>query len=325
MENIEENTLIVLEEVKYPVSTNEIREFVERWKEIPELDPMSENKEDFKLVKKAHLQAVSFRTSIEKTRKKLKAPALAYGKNVDAIAKEFQELINPKELELFAERNKVEQYEKDQELKRIEAERERVENIANAIASLKMIPLDHMGESSEVLTDIYDAIGMPSEEIFGERLDEAILTYKETLNKLETAIEQTKLAENAQALQDEAETKRKKEDSEREKVRKEEREAFEKERSDFEEKKKQQEREIQEQQEDINKQKAEVEAEELAKLQEEETTKKRSKDLAQYKINFQQTYDDMNLAAVGIEPEFVFAEIIQWVKNGKIRHIKWEG
>ena len=107
MKNNENNELIVLSEVIYPISLDEIKDFISEWKEVPTLDPLNKDKESYIAVKKAHIEAVRFRTSIEKKRKELKAPAIAYGKNVDSIAKEFQELINPKELELFASRNKV--------------------------------------------------------------------------------------------------------------------------------------------------------------------------------------------------------------------------
>lgn len=321
----ENNELIVLEEVRYPVSTDEIKAFIAEWKDIPSLDPLNEDKEPYKAVKKAHLVAVKFRTTIEAKRKLLKAPAIQYGKQVDTMAREFQELVNAKELELFAERNKVDQYEKEQEQLRIDAARKRVENIANAITALKMIPLDTMGKSSQELTKVYESIEIPSEEIYAERLDEAILTYKDTLNKLEMAIEQTKLAENAQAIQAEAETKRNAEEAEREAQRVKDREAFEAEKKEFADMKAQQEREAQAQQEEINRQKAEREAEELESKQEKEQATKKAAEAERFEQKYDETIDA--LRGLDFEEVSVFTmskTICGAIIDGRIPHIVWE-
>ncbi len=262
--------LIVLEEVKYPVSADEIKAFVSEWKNIPELDPLNEDKEPYLAVKKAHLQSVKFRTSIEKRRKELKAPVIAYGKTVDRIAKEYQELIHTKELELFDQRNKVDQYEKEQEQKRIDEERERVELIGAKITALKMIPLDSMGENSETLTAIYMGVAIPSEEEYQERLDEATITFKDTMYKLEAAIDTAKKAEQAEAIQAESEAKRKEEDEKRVEAERLDREKFEAEKRAFKEQKEAQERAIRDQQEEIDRQNKAKELEEIAQKEAQE-------------------------------------------------------
>jgi len=62
-----DNELVVLEEVRYPVSTDEIKTFVAEWKDVPELKATAGIKDpSFIAVKSAHLKAVKFRTSIEK-------------------------------------------------------------------------------------------------------------------------------------------------------------------------------------------------------------------------------------------------------------------
>jgi len=325
---MQNDELIVLEEVKYPVSISQIDAFLQEWKEVPKLDPLSEDKEPYKLVKKAHLQAVKFRTSIENKRKQLKAPALAYGKQVDSIAKEFQEMINPKELELFAERNKVEQYEKEQEQLRIDAERERVENIDKAINKLRLVPLESMGKKSSELVEIYEAIEIPSEVIYSERLDEAMIVYKDTLNKLENAIDTAKKAEQAEKIQEEAEKNRLKEEKILADKRKAEQEEFEAQKREFEAQKEEQERIIREQQEEINRQKAEREAEELEKYQEanrqkaereseEERIKREKEDIKIQREKMSYTLDEMS--KYSSQPELLSAIIA-----GKIPNVRWE-
>jgi len=323
----ENNELVVLEEVVYPVSTDEIKSFLAEWKDVPTLDPLNEDKEPYKLVKKAHLAAVKFRTTIEAKRKLLKSPALAYGKQVDSIAKEFQEMINPKELELFAERSKVDQYEKEQEQLRIDAERERVENIGHAITALKMIPLDTMGKTSQELTDVYESIVIPSEEIYAERFDEAILTYKDTLSKLELAIETTTKAEQAESIQAEAEAKRKAEEAVLAEDRKKEREVFEKEKAEFADMKAKQERKAKTQQEDINRQKAERDANDLAKRQaieakekaeqiEKLKLEKEKEDAELFKSRFNETLESM----IGFDTK---EDLLDAILDNMIPNIGW--
>ena len=237
-----ENELIVLDEINYPVNMDEIKAFNEKWAEVPTLDAEAGLKDEaYKEIKAAHLQAVKFRTSIEKQRKHLKEPALTYSRAVDKIAKELQETINPKELELFTERNKVEQYEKEQEQKRIEAEKKRVEDIANKIFELKAIPGGLIGASLDAILKVYEETQIPEEDIFQERLEEAVIAYKETMTKLEVMIDQAKQAEEAERLRKEKEEADRKEREAREAEEAKrveafrlEREAFEKEKAEFE-------------------------------------------------------------------------------------------
>lgn len=328
---MQENELIVLEEVKYPVTQSDLESFVSTWAEVPKLDPLDEDKTQYKAVKSAHLQAVKFRTSIEKKRKELKAPALEYGKKVDAIAKEFQEIVHSKELELFSERNKVEQYEKEQEQKRLDAERERVEKIGKAITHLQMIPLDSMGKSCAELKEVYESIDMPNDEIYAERLDEAILVYKDTLNKLETAIDTAEKAEQAEAIQREAEERRVKEDEERIAKGKAEREVLDNERKAFEKEKEEHARIIREQQEEINRQNAEREAEELAKKQAEEEKARREQEEIdrqnaerENKANLDKKKDNCFNEIVSLmECECEVSVLIDAVIDNKITNIKW--
>ena len=346
-QNKTENELVVLEEINYPVSTTEIENFNAKWKEVPTLTPENGIKDTaFIEVKKAHIEAVRFRTGIEKQRKHLKAPSIEYGKSVDKIARELQESINPKELELFEQRNKVEQFEKVQEQKRIDAERERVELIVNNITKLKMIPLESMGKNSNDLTAIYGGIIIPSEEEYQERIEEAILTYKDTMQKLEVAIDTAQKAEQAEAIQAETEAKRAKEDEERQAKYRAEREAFEAEKREFQEQKEAQERLMREQQEEINRQERlrEIEEQEqgeaqerlMREQQEEINRQERLREIeeqeqgeAQERLMREQQgkklFDDKYKETITEMKTFISEEnLLDGIIKGNIPNVKWE-
>ena len=326
-----ENTeLIVLDEVIYPVSVDEIKSFNETWKSVPILDPLSPDKEDYKLVKKAHIQAVKFRTSIDKTRKLLKSPALKYGRTVDRIAKELQESINPLEGRLFVERNRVEQYEKELEQERINAEMKRVEDIGHAITKLKMIPLDAMGKTNEELKAIYESIDMPSEAIYAERLEESMIVYKDTLSKLETAIDTTEIAEQAEFILAEAERHRLAEEKVLEESRQKERDEFEKEKEEFRLQKEEQDMVIRERREAIDIQEAVRISEEVLKEQEigkknaeREAEEKKKQDDKILNDNFERMTRETRESIIKSYNERDILGIYDDIITGLIPHVKW--
>ncbi len=230
----EETELVVLPEIKYAVSVDEIKEFVSENKELETLDPtIGLNDEAYLLSKKTHIRAVTLRTGIEKKRKEIVAPALAFTKQANSIAKEYTALLADTETRLFTQRSTVEQYEKDKELKRINDENDRVRALDEEIGKLRMIPSDSIGLTSEALTTIYSAIEMPDPTVFKEKLDLAIDTYKDTMLKLESMIETTKQAEEVEQVRAEEEAKRKEAQALADAKAKQEREDFEKEKAEF--------------------------------------------------------------------------------------------
>lgn len=316
-EETTEEALITLEEVKFPATKDEINAFLEEYKEVPAIDPEAENAgELYQLVLKGHKKAVRFRTSIEKKRKELKEPALEYGRKVDAIAKEFQGLVNPKEQELFIQRKKVEDYEQKKQDELIAKENARVANIDRMINHIRMIPLDAMGKNSEELKEVYSSIDIPTEELFEERYDEAILVYKDTISKLEVAIETATKAENAEKIEAEKEAERKQKEAEEAEKREAERKAFEDEKAEFERQKQAHQQMMQEQQEEINREKAEKEAEELAKQQEAEARAKAEAD-----AELQVQREDEALDAMGAYDNH--NALLGAIIDGKIPNVRW--
>jgi len=79
-----------------------------------------EDRKGYAAVHAARMRLKGYRTSIEATRKDLKAGALEYGRRVDAEAKRLTAIVEPTELELEAEQ------------KRVDAERERIKAEAEA-------------------------------------------------------------------------------------------------------------------------------------------------------------------------------------------------
>ena len=201
MKKQDNDEIIVLEPITEIDKVVDIPALLKEWENIPELKPdIGVKDEKFKAVKKGHLAFVSARNKVEAARKRLKAPALAFGKEVDAKAKEYKEMMASTEEALFIQRHKVEKYEEEQKQKAIDAENERVRKIQDAILYLQSIPSTCINKSSKAIMDIYKSISVPSEDIFQERIDEAVQVYTASMNTIEGMIEAAKKAEQAEEL-----------------------------------------------------------------------------------------------------------------------------
>lgn len=330
-----ENELVVLEEVKYPVSTDEIKSFLAEFKSVPTIDPEAENAgELYQLVLKGHKTAVKFRTSIEKKRKELKAPALEYGKKVDDIAKEYQAMVNPKELELFTQRKIVEDNEQRKQDELIAIERERVDTINRKVTTIKDLPLKWMNERSDAIKSIIESMATPTEEDFEEQLEFATMTYNTSLEQLTNLFNTKVQAENADRIQAEQEAKRKEEEAALEAERAKEREVFEAEKREFAKQQQEQQRIFQEQQEDINRQNAEREAEETERQQKIEAAERFNQEQVELhkrtEENKKLTFKHESEALDAIKSFLVFdadddaRKLLSAIIKDKIPHIKWE-
>jgi len=102
--------------IKYDVSLARIGTLKEKY--MPLVITDLEDQEQFELVHDARMTMVKIRTTIEKARKEQKSAALAYGKKVDAAAKERVDAAAPIEAHLQVEEKKV-----TDEQKRIEKEK----------------------------------------------------------------------------------------------------------------------------------------------------------------------------------------------------------
>lgn len=334
-------TAPVLKDIKYPVSMVDINALLEEYAEVPEIDPESkEAAEQYQFVLKGHKRLVKARTSIEKTRKELKAPALEYGKKVDDIAKEFQAKIAATETALQIARKTVEDHEQRKLEEAEAAERQRVADIEAKITAIRDLPLTFFNSSDQIKAAI-ESVSVPSVDNFEEFHDKAIATYTATMQHLEAAYDTKVKAEQADRLEAERQEREAKERAVREAKERADREAFEAEQRAFREKQEAAERAARAQQEEINRQRAELEAEQLAakqKAEREEREKQEAAERAAHEAEekkakaarekadkklFEQR---KNESVEDITEEFTFGKadaLIDAIIAGKVRHIKW--
>jgi len=319
---IVEDTQIVLSEIKYPVSETDLKSLLEEYKDIPNIDPNSEDTDliatQYQFVRKGHIALVRARTGIEKTRKALKAPALDYGKQVDGIAKEFQAMISGTETALQIQRTLVEENEARKMREAEEAEEARISAIKSKIKAFEALPLLYINSSSSEILAILNPSENPTEEIFEEFFNEAVTTYTNSHSQLRQMYDNKILVENAQAIQDEADVKAKliqeeedrKLQAEKDLLAEQQRQ-FQKDKDEFEAKQ----RAIQE---EADRKQAELEADELMKKQESD---KRAKD--------KQDVKDFNYAKLtAIESLREYSDDIEVLLNAiianKVAYVKWE-
>jgi len=317
-EILEDTKAPVLKDINYPVSIVDLNKLLEEYKDIPTIDPESEEaKGQYDKVLKGHKAFVRARTSIEKVRKELKAPSIEYGKNVDTIAKSFQELINPTETLLLVQRKKYEDHER---LKREEAEqieRERRDNIRSNIESLRNTTLLYINSDSVTIAEAISLIPIPENDTYQEFTDEAIEVYKKTISQLEQMHETKVKAENADAIEAirkaEAEAKEAEAKAEIERERK----AFEAEKAEFQRVKDAEAEKVRLQQEEINRQNAERETKELMEQQEEERIAKEKENAKHKEKCIAETLEAMEKYT---DNGLMLNEIIA----GVIPNLKWE-
>lgn len=319
----------ILQNIKYPVSKVDLELLLEEFKNIPDIDPESDlAPKQYQFVLKGHKAFVKARTSIEKVRKELKAPALDYGKEVDDLAKEFQAKINPTEDLLKIARDKVENYEKQKIREAEEREEKRISAIRTLIAEMKNVPLQHFSSSSLLIKEAIECLVIPSEETHEEFLEEALNTYSTTMMQLENAYDTRVKAEQADVIQAELKAKAEQEEAQRQANfaaqqadLKAQQDAFAKQQAEAN-------RAQAERQEAFDRQIAEREAEELAKRQEterierqkQEAIGKEARDKA-LQVNFQAKYDETISEMSKFKDP---ADLLNWIIKGNLPHVKWD-
>ncbi len=267
--------------------------------------------EDFKNAKRLHLDFVGARNKIERVRKTYKQPALDYGKDLDKKARELKEKIAPYEDELFLQRRVWEDEEARAKQEALDAENQRVAQIAEGLSFLRSIPLNAFGKSHKELCTIYEDVvaSIPEEELFADRLDEAMVIYKNSMAKLMDMIENAEKVEAAEKLIKAAEDKAAVKAEEEAKALKEEREALDKERREFEAEKKAS-------NEAVLKQKAEKDAAALEEKQKEEAViKAKQQDIVEKQAEAEALFDLENCNDA--------KEILSAIIGGGIRHVEW--
>ena len=334
----EETELTVLPVIEYEYTLETAKALVAGFPAVPEYDPSLGKRDSIN----AKIIADSkFWNKVESTREKIrkqtKEPGLTFCREVDARSKELHEIFEPMKIEYGQARKQIDDYEKEQEQKRIEAEQTRVNKINEEISVLRMIPSNSIGFTSEALTNIYSKIEVPDDLVFKERLEEAIEVYKDTMNKLESMIATAKGAEEVEKVRQEAEAKHQAEKKALEEEARKERETFEAEKAEFEAEKKARQSVIDAEDEERAKKKAEEEAEayekeqaEQAKIfkerQEEEARQSKVVADAQLKIFEKEATEALyNIVEENInETRHTVAEaILEAIISEQIPHVKW--
>jgi hypothetical protein len=210
-EIVEDNKSVVLKEIKYPVNINDINKLLEEYKSIPDINPNINDEdllgEQYQFVVKGHKAFVKMRGKIEKTRKELKEPSLAYGKTVDGIAKEFQALIKITEDKLSFQRKLVEDNELRKQVEAEALEETRITNIKTMILNTKNLPLSHFNSNSEALTKALESLIVIDRETYEEFYDEAVESQNYVIAQLQTARINAVTIESAEKIQAEANEK----------------------------------------------------------------------------------------------------------------------
>lgn len=230
-----DNELVVLPEIKYEITTESATALATEFAIVPEFDPS--------LGKKDETNALIITTSkrmnkevaqVEKLRKQFKEPALVFGRAVDEKAKELKGILEPAKLSWGTARGQIDKYEAEQEQKRIEAEKLRVDTIETKIRELQAIPGNAIGGTSEEIKAILESMELPKEEEYEEKTDIAVFLYTEAIEKLEGMVEQAIKAEQADVIAKEAEAKAKEAADKAAEEQRAERAALDKERAEFE-------------------------------------------------------------------------------------------
>ena len=271
----------VLVDGRLPVSSGQIEKLLNKYKDIPDIDPESEEaKEQYAFVKTGSIELAKARNEIEKKRKEITDPAFNFHKAVKAVFDKAKDALEPTETRLKLERAKYEGYEAQKKQEAWEAEENRKAAIKEKIDKIGKLPLGTIGVSSAAIMGLIENLALPAEEEFNEFYENAITAYKTTILQLESAYDTAVKAENAEKIEAEARAKREAEELQQREEQRKEREAFEAEQRAFREKQEAADRAARAQQEEINRQRAEFEAEQLEARQKSEREEREKQEAA---------------------------------------------
>ena len=264
-----------------------------------------------------HIKFVKTRNAIEKFRKEVKDPAWNYGKRVDAIAKEFQEIINGEEKLLYAQRAIVEDHEKRIAREAEEREENRKKAIREKLDSLKTLPMMHLDSSCEVLSGVIGDIEVPDGETYQEDLDHAVEIYKTVMSQLEGMYATREKVEEADALRAKEQERIKEQELAREDEIRKEREDLEAEREKLRKENEDLQAKLDAQDEERKLKEAQDEADALEKEQRREAKKKLDESIKSFNEQFSSSKADL--------ADVRKADILSAIIDGKISNVEWTG
>ena len=348
MENTNEIEVktIMTDAVVFDVTTANINELREKYKDFPTDLTVKEN---YEVVRLGVGEIKKIRGRVEVRRKELKADALAYGHKVDSAAKEIKKAL----LEIETPMAQLKKdFDTQAEIEKREAarkEEERIDTIHSAIASIKSLVEQNISADSDMICAVIDGLKIEKPETWADEfIGKAQLAISETIGKLEELYKmkvQNEEAERIAAQKEEeaealriAEAKRR---AEEEKKRAEELAAKEKEMAA-------REAELAENQRVIDEQAAKLrEAEEAKRIEAERVKREAEEKIAREKKEAEEAKrieaerkENERLAKVAadnaqknfdntVEALSVYMEsstailILNGIKGGDFKHIKW--
>jgi len=311
----------VLQDIKYPVKASDLEILMSEYKDIPNIDLDANDEkigEQYQFVLAGHKKFVKARNQIEKVRKTLKAPALEYGKKVDAIAKEFQAKIKPIEDKLAIERRKVEENEARKQREAEEAEEKRIDEINRRLTWMERLPLEMMSKSSLEIREFLGGFDTPEEKTFEEFYDKALILHSQIQTQLSKMADDKELVENAQKLQAEKEAEAQRLKEEEDKKLQAQKDELAQQQAEFQKQKEEFEAQQRAMQEEADRKEAARLADELQEKQEQE--RKES-----FERNEKLKYQYYNEACEDLEDNGWDnpSSMVDAIQAGVIRHIKW--
>jgi hypothetical protein len=217
--------LIKIELTKFDVVVPAVAELSKEF--LPLKIASIDDTEGYAEVSKALRFIVSKRTSVEDKRKELKADSLAYGRAVDARAKEITEMLSPIELHLKSEKDRIDAEKEEIKKREEEAKLNVINERSNKLIRLGglLLMTEYIWKSKIDNTEISTPrinLELFSDEEFDEFVAE-IIKKKEFDDTYLQAEEERKKAEQAQLAeaQKQLQEEREKFEAEQDKVKKE--------------------------------------------------------------------------------------------------------
>lgn len=145
----------------------------ERYSVVPDV----ETKEGYKEAKSALKELVSYRTGLEKERKRIKQPYIDAGKLIDSEAKRITAELVELETPIKEAKQEVDEREKRQKEERLNKYRDRIQAILNNVDLAR-------NASSDEIADLIEGVESISCDDFYELKSEAIEARSKTLDQL---------------------------------------------------------------------------------------------------------------------------------------------
>ena len=325
--------------IEYEYTKETAIALVENYPVMPDFDPSLGKKDP---INKQIISDSKFWNKVESTREKIrketKEPYLNRGREIDDRSKELHEIFEPMKTKYALARKSIDAWEAEQEQKRIDIERRRVEAISAEITRLADLPANIIGQTASQIEEIYDSVHVPDVEVFQERHSEALTVYRNSMEKLEIQILAMRKSEEADKIIAEEKAKAKEAKDKVDAEIKAEKEAFAKEKAELKAEREELDREKREKQEAEDMAKAEKEAEEMAESErvaeeaneEKRVAKAQSDRASQDKIHKgweKEALEDLEKALDKDEFGNNFngaIVLLEAIIKGEIRHVSWE-